>query len=134
MKDSSLIAPLVVGLFVLALVTFFASVLVLLHGPLLATAAPGLAGIGYTVLGGCAAVAVGFFVAADALMERRVSDPAAAANATRAVRGVCAWCVGIVGTGMLVLVGEWPMLAAPALALAAMAMQFPRRRTRTPGA
>ncbi len=128
MKASTLIAALVVGLFVLTLVSFFASVLAFLHGPLLGGAGPAFAGIAYSILGITGAGALALGIPADAIAERRVPDPGDAANLTRGVRAACAWAVGMVGMAMLALVAEWPMLGASVVALGAMALQFPGRR------
>jgi hypothetical protein len=128
LKNSSLIAPLVVGLFVLSLVTFFSCVIVVLHGPLSAGAAGSLATVAYSVLGLVGAVGLGCIIAADALVQRRIADPNAAANPTRAVRAGCAWLVGMLGALCVALVGEWAMVAAPVAGLVVMALQWPRNR------
>lgn len=127
MKAPSLIAALAVGLFVLTLFSFFSGVILFLHGPLAAGASAAVAGIAYTIVGGVGAVAVALAIAADAIAERRTRDPASVPIVTRAIRAAAVWPAGMLGSACTALTGEWPLLAAPALALVVMALQFPRR-------
>jgi hypothetical protein len=127
MKASTLIVGLVVGLFVLALGAFFASVILLLHGALAAGSRAEIAGVAYTVLGGAAAVALGLIIAADAIAERRAGETGSAPILTRVIRAASAWPVGMLAAACTALTGEWAMLGVSGLALVVMALQFPRR-------